>query len=143
MPYVTKQDLIDRFGEQELIQLTDRVNKPASTVNDTAVDLAIADASNLADSYLAKVVTLPLDPVPGALPKVVADLARYFLHGKAADKESPVTTAYEQAIAFLRDVAKGLVQLTDSGSETPPAGGGSVKAVAPNRVFTRDSLRSF
>lgn len=143
MPYATKQDLIDRFGEQELIQLTDRINKPASTVNDTVVDTAIADATGVADGYLAKAVKLPLNPIPASVTKVTADIARYFLHGKSAEKDGPVMTAYLQAVAFLRDVADGRAQLTDAGAETPAAGGGSVRASAPARVFTRDSLRSF
>lgn len=141
MTYVTQQDLIDRFGELELVQLTDRVNIPVSTIDPVVVGRALDDASALIDSYLAKKVKLPLAVVPVKLVKTAADIARYYLHGKAADKDSPVTRAYNEAVAWLRDVSRGLVELSEDGETPAPAGGGSVKAVAPNRVFTRDSLR--
>ncbi|MGY5789057.1 gp436 family protein len=143
MTYCTKQDLIDRFGETELVQLTDRTNKPASVVDDTVVARHLADAEALADSYIAKAVALPLSPVPPVLVKTVADIARYYLHGKAAEKDSPVTAAYNQALTFLRDVSKGLVMLTEEGSAAPAAGGGLVQVNAPGRVFTRESLRNY
>lgn len=141
MSYVTKQGRIDRFGERELIQLTDRTNVPVSTIDDVVVERAIADASAFADGYLKKVLSLPLSVVPPVLEKNVADIARYYLHGKAAEKDSPVTRAYNEAVAFLRDVSRGLVELSD-GAETPAAaGGGQVRTSAPKRVFSRDSLR--
>lgn len=143
MTYCTKQDLVDRFGEQELIQLTDRVNRPASTIDDVVVSRAIGDASALADGYLAKVLTLPLSPVPSVLTKNVCDIARYYLHGKAAEKDGAVARAYAEAVAFLRDVSRGLVQLTEGGDAPPAAGGGQVQWTAPGRVFTRDSLKGF
>lgn len=143
MTYAVKQDLIDRFGEKELRELTDRTNRPPTTIDDTVIGRALADATALIDGYIAKKYSLPLVTVPDILVKVAADIARYFLHGKAADKDSPVTTAYNQAVAWLKDVAKGLVELDDGGEIPEPAGGGAIKTSAPDRVFTRDSLRGF
>lgn len=142
MTYVTKQGLIERFGERELIELTDRVNRPVSTIDDVTVERAIGDASAFADGYLKKVLALPLSVVPPVLEKNVADIARYYLHGKAAEKDSPVTRAYNEAVAFLRDVSRGLVELSADGETPAAAGGGQVRTQAPARVFSRDSLRS-
>jgi phage gp36-like protein len=141
MTYATQQDLIDRFGDEELIQLTDRTNIPVSTIDPVVVGRAIEDASALIDGYLQKVMTLPLSVVPPVLAKSASDIARYYLHGKSADKDSAVTRAYNEAVAFLRDVSKGLVQLSAGGEAPAAAGGGSVKASAPGRVFTRETLR--
>ncbi len=142
MTYVTKQDLIDRFGEEGLIQLTDR-DGTLNAVDDVVLGRAIGDAVSLANTYLAKVYRLPLALVPAALTKICSDLAWYYLHGDAADKDAKVTRDYTAALSWLRDVSKGVVEL-EVGGETPPqAGGGSVQAVAPSRVFTRDSLRGF
>jgi phage gp36-like protein len=80
--------------------------------------------------------------VPEILVKTAADIARYYLHGKAADKDSPVTAAYNQAVAWLKDVSKGLIRLDDgTGAEPEPAGGGSVQANPSTRVFRRDTLK--
>ncbi|MFD1330254.1 gp436 family protein [Mycoplana ramosa] len=140
MTYVTKQGLIDRFGERELIELTDRTNIPVSTIDDVVVERAIGDASAFADGYLKKVLNLPLPATPPVLEKAVADIARYYLHGKAADKDSPVSRAFSEAHSLLRDVSRGLVELTVDG-QSPSAPGGSVQAAAPARIFSRDSLR--
>ncbi|MBX3580830.1 MAG: DUF1320 domain-containing protein [Rhizobiaceae bacterium] len=140
MTYATKQDLIDRFGEKELKQLTDRTNTVPTTIDDTVVTRALTDADALADGYLGKVYTLPLSVTPPVLTKVCADLARYFLHGKAA-KETLVEDAYKQALAWLKDVARGLVQLEQAGTPPAQAGGGAVRAKEGDRVMTRDSLR--
>lgn len=141
MSYITKQGLIDRFGATELIQLTDRTNRPPTTIDDVVVNRAIGDAVAEIDSYLAKVYALPIAVVPAVLEKKAADIARYYLHGKHADKDSPVTITYRDAIAWLRDVSRGLVEIDTGGEKPAQAGGGSVKASAPNRVFTRDSMR--
>ncbi|MCR5855992.1 gp436 family protein [Mesorhizobium sp. J428] len=143
MTYAVKQDLIDRFGEKELRELTDRVNRPPTTIDDVVVGRALADADGLIDGYVGKRYALPLAEVPPMLTKTAADLARYFLHGKAADKDSPVTAAYNQAVAWLRDVSKGLVELGNGAIEPQAAGGGSVKTSRPNRVFTRDTMGGF
>lgn len=141
MGYATQQDLIVRFGETELVQLTDKVNRPASTINVETVDRALTDATALIDSYVAKLYRLPLSAVPAVLTKHACDIARYYLHGKSAENDSPVTRAFNEACRWLLDVSKGLVTLEAEGVAQPQAGGGSVKASAPGRVFTRDSLR--
>tara|TARA_R100001129_G_scaffold173048_1_gene144165 strand:+ start:341 stop:772 length:432 start_codon:yes stop_codon:yes gene_type:complete len=141
LTYVTQQQLIDRFGEKELIQLTDRVNRPATTIDDTVVDGAIADAVALVDGYVGKVYKLPVSPVPTVLTRMSADIARYYLHGKSADKDGPVHRAYLEAVAWLKDVSKGLVSIDADGVVSAPAGGGSIRAKTGDRVFTRDSLK--
>lgn len=143
MAYATQQDLIDRFGEEDLIQLTDRVNLPASTIDADVVTAAISDAEALADSYLAKRYQLPLDPVPGVLTKTIADIARYFLHGRRTDKDDPVTRDYGQALAWLKDVARGLVELDAAGNAPDQSGDGQVQVSAPTRIFSRESLEGY
>ncbi|WP_153768156.1 DUF1320 domain-containing protein [Labrenzia sp. CE80] len=143
MAYATQQDLIDRFGEEELVQLTDRTNLPASTIDADVVTAALSDAEALADSYLAKRYRLPLDPVHDVLTRTVVDIARYFLHGRRTDKDDPVTRDYGQALAWLKDVAKGLVELDAAGIAPDQNGDGQVQVSAPDRVFSRGSLSDF
>jgi phage gp36-like protein len=141
MDYVTKQDLIDRFSEQELIQLTDKTNRPASTIDDVPVDRALSDASALIDSYLGKLYRLPLSIVPPILTKCAADIARFYLYGKSA--EDTVKGAYDDAVSWLTSVSKGLVTIDAEGVAPVHAGGGQVQTSAPARIFSRDSLRNF
>ncbi|GGB55079.1 hypothetical protein GCM10011316_28960 [Roseibium aquae] len=143
MPYAVLEDLIDRFGEDELFQLTDRTNRPASTIDTGIVAAHLSDAENLADSYLAKRYRLPLDPVPEVLTRIVCDIARATLHGRTMDKDDPVAKAKEDAVAWLKDVVKGLVQLEAEGLAPEQPSGGTVQVRGPDRVFSKDSLTGF
>ena len=140
--YATRQDLVDRFGAAELAQLTDRVNKPASTIDDTIVDRALGDASALIDGYLTGRYALPLTPVPGSLTRVCCDLARFFLWGKSAEKDGPIDRANTAAIAWLRDVGRGTVQLVAvAGTPTQEVAGGGISFGGAPKIFDRQRLR--
>ncbi|CDX19710.1 conserved hypothetical protein [Mesorhizobium sp. ORS 3359] len=141
MTYAVSQDLVDRFGSTELEQLTDRTNVPPSTIDAVVVGRALADADGVIDGYIGKQYALPLSVVPPVLVKVAADLARYFLHGEAAAKDSKVTRDYDDAIDWLKDVAKGLVAIDDGGQVPDQAGGGAIRANPSTRVFRRDTLK--
>ncbi|MBO9419157.1 DUF1320 domain-containing protein [Labrenzia sp. R4_2] len=140
MAYASLQDMIDRFGDDELVQLTDRSNRPASTIDAGVVAAHLSDAENLADSYLAKRYRLPLDPVPEILTRIVCDIARATLYGRTLENDDPVTKAKAEAMAWLKDVAKGLVQLEAEGLAPDQPGSGSVQVSGPDRVFSKDSL---
>lgn len=143
MTYATQQDLIDRFGETELLQLTDRQNMPPSVIDAVVVGRALNDADGLINSYLGKVYRMPLSVVPTVLVKRASDIARYHLHGEAAPKDGDVYRNYRDAVDWLKDVAKGLVTIDAEGVTPAASGGGSVKASAPGRVFTRDTMRGY
>ncbi|MAU96166.1 MAG: hypothetical protein CMP81_09790 [Fulvimarina sp.] len=140
--FATKQDLIDRFGSTELTQLTDRTNRPPTMIDDTVVSQALGDASALASGYVGKIYQLPLAEVPQALVKAVADIARYYLHGSRATKDGEEERAYKEAVGWLKDVARGTVQLDVGGVPPAQPQGGTVRVVAPQRRFSRESLRN-
>ena len=124
MHYATQQDLIDRFGERELIQLTD---PDGAAIAETRVERALLDAHALADGKLSRVYAVPLDgcrkpaPQPGnvhaveqvpppQLVRIVCDVARYYLYDDLAP-ESEVVARYKQAVAELDAIAAGKAQL--------------------------------
>lgn len=140
MTYATQQDLVDRFGSEELVQLTDRTNLPPTTIDATVTGRALADADALIDSYLAERYTLPLASAPARLVKIASDVARFFLHGNAATEA--VRTAFEDAARWLRDVSEGRATLDVAGVE-PATGAAEARVEGPDRIFSRDSLRDF
>ena len=139
--YATQDDLIERFGEKPLIQLTDRTNIPAAAIDAGVVTAALTDATALIDGYLAKLYTLPLSAVPPVLTRIAGDIAWYYLNGERAEKDGPEFRNYQIAVKWLQDVAKGVVTLEADGVPTEEAGGGSVRVAAPTRIFSRDSLK--
>lgn len=101
-PYCTPQDLIDAFGEAELIETTDRAVPRAHEV-DFAVAQQVCDrAAAEIDAAVAVQYTLPLASVPELLRYIAQDLARYYLW---TDPAPPVVERYKAAAQQLRDLA--------------------------------------
>lgn len=115
--YCTPQDLIDRFGQNEVAQLAPATPGPVDTVR---VQRACNDAGDMVDGYLRPRHTLPLSAVPTILVKLSAAIARFELHlGGDRQPTDQVRQDRDQAIAFLKDVAGGKADLgiTSTGAE--------------------------
>lgn len=133
MPYCTEQDLTDRFGAPELLQLSDRDNNGA---NDPAVIAgAIADADEQINRKLRGRYDTPITPAPAELVPIACDLARYNLYGLRPPEE--VKNRYDSAMRELRDYATGINQLEVVAGN---ADTGQVAVVAPANVFTDATL---
>lgn len=138
MAYATQQDLIDRFGEEDILQLADRDEDGAIDAAVTAK--ALADADALIDGYVGKRHDLPLAQVPPLLTRLAVDLAYFFLFRTGPTEDA--RKAYDAAQRFLRDIASGAAVLDVAGSE-PARDGQVVLAAGPTRVFDRDTLKGF
>lgn len=136
MPYATQADMLVRFGEPELIQLTDRFDAPLGLIDPDVLGQALARADGEIDSYIAARVSLPLATVPARLVDVACDLARYHLYIHAVPEH--VETRYQAAVDWLRLVAKGAVML---GIEAPSAGAGLAEISTGRRLFARGDRR--
>ena len=139
MAYCAKSDLVQRFGQREIDDLLDRDNDgddDASTLDST-----IADADSLIDSYVSSKYQTPLDPVPQIIKYISCDITRFMLWDDNAPEE--VRNRYNDAIARLKDIAKGMMKLPATAliSIANPSGG--VDYYEEERVFTRDSLAGF
>lgn len=141
MTYCTQQDLVDRYGQTKLVQLTDKTNRPQTMIDTTVVDRAITDASSLINSFLGKKYQLPLTvAAPDVLVTYACQIAWFLLHGDAAGKDHPARMAHDDAKRWLERVANGLVIIEGAGEIVAPAGGGQIKTKGPERIFTRDRL---
>lgn len=112
--YCTIEQLINWFGEQELIQRTDR--EPfVGVINQTVLEEAIAAAGKKIDGYLRSVYPLPLSDVmivSSCLPEICGDMVRYTLYKDIANEE--VEKRYKEAMAWLRDVQAKRVTLGEA-----------------------------
>jgi len=133
-PYATVTDLVDRFGESELIDLTDRAQPPAGMIDADVAGKALADACGEADAYLGVRYSLPLTaPVPLVLVAVVCDIARYRLYENRATEE--VRKRYEDAVRWLRDVSRGAAVLPGAAQATGEAAGLAMVVQPGRKVF--------
>lgn len=139
---ITLTDLIDRFGESEIAQLTDRENY--SDIDMAVVNRAITDAQSDVESYLnatglvsrnakGELVYTPRQAVPKSLIIKTCDIARWYLHDEQIT--DTVQKRYDEAMAWLRLVMKNpsmLTGLTDTDGNTDGINSGIY--VMPNPV---------
>jgi phage gp36-like protein len=144
MAYATLQDMATRFGAEELTQLTDRANVDA--IDSAPVNAALGDADALIDGYLAQRYAVPVVPTPPMLRRLACDITRFLLSGEAASQA--VRSAYEEALAQLRDLSAGRAALPGAAAAapgaTPAAGGaGRVQVAAAARRLDSASLSDY
>lgn len=140
MGYASRQDMSDRYGEEELIQLTNRANT-AGPVDETVLARALADADAEIDTYLLGKFPLPLDPVPRVLVRVACDIARFRLFDDKATEE--VRARYQDAISLLGKIASGTVALTAPAETVSPVQPRVVDGGVSPAVFSRNTLKGY
>lgn len=141
MAYAVQADLVERFGEAELVRLTDRATPPTGQIDAAVVSRAIADAEAEINGYLAARYTLPLASTPEILKRLSCDLARYLLYDDVAPDQ--IRDRYKDAVALLKGIADGKVSL---GLATAPAVQGETDTIASktaDRTFSKDTLEEF
>jgi phage gp36-like protein len=147
--YATVDDLVEELSAEVLLELTDDAD--TGDLEDAGVQAistdALEDAAALIDSYAGARYVVPLDPVPAIINKDCTLLAAYYLYLRRGVVPPPVQTAFDQAVAWLKDVSKGTATLGPTEPEqplTPDALGGTVRlVVAGPQIFTRESLANY
>ena len=145
MAYITTGDMVKAFGKEEIVALTNIDDPDAVEINVDILNVAIDDASASIDAYLQGRYTVPVVPTPSVIKRMACDFARGLLDQNNPREE--VIRRWEQAIAMLKDLAKGTASLPildNSGVAT----GGDPQYSLPDfisapPVFTRDSLEGF
>ena len=132
--YASKQDMMTRFGEREMIQLTDRAVPPTGEIDDAVLALALADAGALIDSYVSRRYDLPLATTPVVVRGLCMTIARYTLHRGRHPEE--VRKDYEDALDYLKQVSTGVAVLDVGGSE-PKSAPAQVVVDSAGRTFSR------
>lgn len=135
MTYATLQNLIDRFGYNELTQLTDRDN--LGEINLTVINQSLTDADAEINPYLASRYALPLSGTPLELSRIACNIARYNLYADVAPDQ--VVSRYKSAIRFLENVSSGKADLGLDAANAPSPTENTVQFNTTPHVFARDS----
>ncbi len=160
MIYATALDMSARYGEREMIELTD---PDLATVQLPRLELKLADAQAFADGFIARVYRLPLDGCgkpsvtpgvvervcPPQLTRIVCDVARYYLYDDLAP-EHEVYLRFKAAEKELLAMAEGRTVLVCPWGGQPgalvandPLADGEVYHAFTPRRITDDSMRGF
>lgn len=141
MAYATVADMVDRFGDLEMIEMTDRHHSGA--VNQEVAAVALADASAEIDAYLGRFAR-PFEEVPPILKRLCCDIARYRLtaaSGVLITEE--IRNRYQiDVLNLLKALAKGDLQLGADGGDDGQAATADSSVMftnAKNRIFARDN----
>lgn len=139
--YCASVQLAARYGQIELIQLTNPTDPAATDINFQRVDDATADIDALIDAKLAARYALPLASVPLVLRNIACDLVRARLYednitDRVAERE-------RAAMKLLDQISSGAVSLgLDAAAHSTPVSGGP-DFVSSGRVFTGRSLADY
>lgn len=143
MPYCTVEDIKGQLDERDLVQLTD--DDDTGVVDLDHVNQAITDADAEINGYLGTRYAVPLDPVPAVIGKYAVDIAIYNLESRRRGASESRKERYDNAIGYLRLVAKGTVTLGVNDPEDTPRESEAPKLASSNppRVFSRDTMKGF
>lgn len=144
MSYATPQDMINRYPNRDLVQLTNE-DPTLTTINTTSLQQALNDASAEIDGYLGGRFSLPLSDPPIVLNRLTTDVAMYRLQAlRPLHDLADARRRYDDAVAMLTKVASGEMTLGigADGHETSIAQGAE-QAQGPARVFNRNTMKGF
>lgn len=137
--YATRDDLNAAFGPEQVARLAAR-----SEVEDDAATVAraLSHAAGVIDGRLSVRFALPLPVVPDLLRDIACDLALARLASDATGLTDDLKRREEQALANLKAVAEGKMNL---GLPVPHQGERPQPIVSSTggKLFTRDRLRGF
>jgi phage gp36-like protein len=136
MTYATRQQMIDAFGQAELVELTDRALPATGAIVDPVLERALAAADAVIDGWLAARYATPVSPAPALLVEIACDLARHRLYGNVVPEA--VKDRFNAALTQLRDLAGGRAALPGVAPKASGASGGAAQIVSGGRVFGRD-----
>ncbi|MBW4708624.1 DUF1320 domain-containing protein [Roseobacter sp. YSTF-M11] len=141
MTYTTLADLTDRFGENLLVQLTDRGDVATDTIDTGVIDRALADTDALIDGYVAKRYALPMAATPALIRTLAIDITIYKLHTYEPDPK--IEADYKAAMKSLEAISSGSVTLPIDGVEAPGSGSSGARLTDRERPLTEQTLKGF
>lgn len=142
--YAALSDLLERFEQRELVQITDDAGTGA--VDQVRIDRALTAATATIDGYLAAKYQLPLARVPDNIIDLCCDIARFKLWRQTPPEN--VEKAHSTALKMLEQISKGVIKI-DAGEREQPAREGAIATTLEDlsgdsaRIFGRDRLKGF
>ncbi len=134
MAYSTQDDLLTMISQAELAALTAEAGEiPDGQVVAEAISRADAEI----DASCGLRYTVPFAPVPERVKTLSADLAIYHLYSRRSAAPEVWRQKYQDALAFLKQVAAGQATLAGSGGEPAAAAREAAEIDGNCRLFSR------
>ncbi len=136
--YASVANMVARFGELEVIQVSDRDR--TGDIDHAVVNVALSDASLEIDGYLSR-YNPPISPTPPVLVRVACEIAHYRLLGiNNTLLTDEIIKRYDRNILWLKDVKSGKAALNGvvNDNDGKDDSGDAVQFNSGTRVFSRD-----
>ena len=136
--YATVEGMKRKFGESELIQLTETEPPYLDAINMDKLNAAMQEANSEIDAYVGSRYPLPLQLIPPFLTEIGCNLARYYAVTGDLSENDPIKNRYESSIKTLTKISKGELTLGSS-----PAGESKPVQTSSNNVQSAVGRRDF
>lgn len=141
MTYASQPDLVDRFGESMLIDLSDRGEPATGAIDAGVITRALEDTDAAINGFLAGRYRLPLQSTPTLLRDLAMSIAIYKLHRDSASDK--IRQDYMDALKQLALISSGTVRLDVAGVEPATSGVNGVQTSDRPRDMTPDNMKGF
>lgn len=143
MAYCIESDISEAISKQKVRQLTDDTG--GATVTSTALVHAITWADSKIDGYLRAQHSVPIIPVPALVKQMSIDLTVYRLYTRRLGDDMPETIVSQKkdVISQLKDIQKGLMQLSDTTSIVGTAGFYAGSKSSSDKVNTDTNMDNY
>ncbi|QHH96693.1 gp436 family protein [Acinetobacter dispersus] len=138
MTYVTADAMRERFGDQELVELTDNREPYLGEINFDKLNAALSEANSEIDGYVQVRYKLPLSIIPPYLVAIGCHVARYHLCTMVLTENDPIKIRYDNALKTLKAISKGDMALGGA-----PAGESAPIESSSNNVMITVGRRDF
>ena len=128
MAYATLDNLLALLPEETLVKLSNDQGG-ANAVDTDNIDAAIVQADRVIDGYVGVQRTVPLDPVPGLIATISANLAIFNLYRRRNQVPEIWESQYKADLAVLTKISTGQISF----------GGDVQPAAAPERTLAHSS----
>lgn len=105
-------------------------------IDEDVTTRAIVDADSVIDSYCSSQYDVPFSTVPEIIRKISVDLAIYNLYGRRQGAPEDRRKRRDDAIAYLKDISRGTVQLGDTDVSIDSDAGPESVLDADDLIFT-------
>ena len=144
MPYCALTDLQKKIDNDQIIAMTDDVS--TGIVDQNVIDAVILEADEQIDSYVGKVKTVPLLPVPGIIKNISVTISIWKLFVRRGSPDEVRESEYKAALKTLENIALRNQTLGDDEATLPDESteGGPVSSNDEcDRTFNKSTLSGF
>jgi phage gp36-like protein len=141
--YASVSDMTARFGETQILRLSNPEDRVTEVIDNVRVDRHLADATEVINGYIRGRYAVPLVSPPADIVRATCIIALHDLaQGERTSPTEEMEKNYKSIITWLEQIAKELINIdAPAAVSANPNPGSGARMSDRQPVFTHDSLR--